>query len=301
MKRYFILFTAAFIFCASTAWAQESDVSNSESFVESSQQTVSDDQDGQPLLSEENLPQETASNQVESENVQSVEQDSPTVESHSEDASQPEEYTDVQESAPAPDVVTMTDISESYHSTIDKVSSTTDEIWKSGFDLYLGIGPAFDLRDPAAGYSARVGLDYHGRYLGIGLDVTWNMLWATEPATRADNQDMSYRVTSSGLLLFLNGYIPATRQFIVKLGGGIGVGRRYEIIFSNNDREESGSSWLARVQAGGFYLFENHITLGFDLELNFNNYTYAYERWWSDCEIDVSLGVVLTFSYQFLD
>ncbi len=294
MRRHFIIFTAALTLCASTALAQESS-------VEDAQPIAPDHQAGQFLVTEDSQSPEATPNQVESTDVQPAAQEVQPAVVPSENAPQPAESTVVQNPAPAQAVATTASLPDSYYNNIAPEIPVPDEIWKAGIGVYFGIGPAFDLRDPAAGYSARVGLNVHGKYFGIGLDATWNMLWATEPAARSDNQDMAYLVTSSGLLLMLNGYIPATKQFIFKLGAGAGVGRRYELIFSDEGRNDSGTSWLARLEAGAFYIFENHITLGLDLEFNFNNYTEQDYRWWSDCETDISLGVVLSLGYQFVE
>ena len=176
--------------------------------------------------------------------------------------------------------------------------------WRSGLSPYAGVGPAFDLRDDATGYSARIGLDVHWNYIGIGLDVTWNMIWAANGAKRSDHNNVAYRTTNSGLLAMLNGYIPLTDHFIVKLGAGVGLGKRYEITFSDIQDEKFNSedtSWLARLQAGMFWLFDTNFTLGLDMEFNFGGYTDPHEVWWSDKEDDISLGLVLTVSYQYMN
>ena len=186
--------------------------------------------------------------------------------------------------------------------TVDSRNVANDQIWGKGFGLFVGIGPAVDLRDPAVGYSSRIGINVHGDYWGLGFEVTWNTVWLAEPAKRIDNQDAAYKVTNSGLLLSLDGYAPINNHFVFRGGAAIGVGRRYETIFSDYPNlEESGSSWLTRFRAGAFYLFDSHFTVGLDLELNLGNYTDEDYRWWSDCEMDVSLGVILHASYQFLN
>ena len=172
--------------------------------------------------------------------------------------------------------------------------------WRQGVGLYLGIGPAFDLRDPAAGYSARIGVDLRfSKYVSIGFEVTWNMLWATVSTKHTDIEDVDYRNTNSGFSLMLHGYIPATEHFIVTLGGGVGLGRRYEIAFSDIKSNADGPSWLARLQVGGMWLFDNQLTVGLDLESNFGNYISTRGMWWSDTSDEISLGLVCSISYQF--
>ncbi|MBO4351039.1 MAG: hypothetical protein J6A01_08855 [Proteobacteria bacterium] len=176
--------------------------------------------------------------------------------------------------------------------------------WRSGLAPYIGIGPAFDMLDDATGYSARIGFDMHWKYIGIGLEVTWNMIWAKDGTKRSDHNDIAYRTTNSGLLALLNGYIPLTDHFIIKLGAGIGLGKRYEITFSDLQADyfnSEDSSWLARLQAGMFWLFDSNFTLGLDMEFNFGGYTDPGAVWWSDKEDDISLGLVLTLSYQYMD
>lgn len=174
------------------------------------------------------------------------------------------------------------------------------DLWGKGFDLYLGVGPAIDLRDPAAGYSARIGLDVHSRYVGIGLEVTVNMLWATNGSKRSDHNDTAYRATNSGLLLIGRGYIPTSDHLVLSLGAAIGVGKRYEKIFSDRRWKIDDSSWLARLQIGGLWLFDNNLSLGLDFEFNFGNYFSYKEKYWSDCEYDASLGIVINLNYTLI-
>lgn len=180
-------------------------------------------------------------------------------------------------------------------------SDNQDETgWRSGIGFLGGIGPAFDLQDSAAGYSARLGLDLHWKYLGLGIEVTWNTLWATVDTKRAAHRNVSYRTTNSGILLIAHGYIPTTDTFVITLGAGVGLGQRYEKIFSNEEIEEEDSSWLARLETGGLWLFDNNLTLGLAIELNFGGYPDPREVWWSDRKDDISLGLVVTISYQLM-
>ena len=183
----------------------------------------------------------------------------------------------------------------------DNADNIAESGWRDGMGFYAGIGSASDLLDAANGYSARIGLDVHWKYIGIGLEVTWNMLWASDSTKRADHRDVATRTTNSGLLGMVHGYIPISNHFVATLGAGLGLGQRYELIFSDYDIKESDTSWLARLQGGVFWLFDNHLTLGLDLEFNFGGYTEPKGVWWSDKENDISLGLALTVSYQYMD
>lgn len=175
--------------------------------------------------------------------------------------------------------------------------------WTTGIGFNLGIGPAIDMLDPCLGYSARVGLDLHAKYWGIGLEVTWNTVWSTASPSRPNHRrDFADKTSNSGLMLLIHGYLPTSDYFVMSLGAGIGLGARYED-FSDNPEEKRTSgmmdaSWLARVQTGAKWLVTDCLTLGFDLELNLGNYWSKLPRWNSDDKLDISVGAILTFSYQ---
>ena len=177
--------------------------------------------------------------------------------------------------------------------------------WRSGASLYAGVGPAFDLLDDATGYSSRIGFDGHWTYIGIGLEVTWNMIWAKEGTKRSDHNDVAYRTTNSGIMAMVHGFIPPTDHLVIKLGAGIGLGVRYEITFSDEKNNEwvnsTDSSWLARLQAGVLWLFDSNLTVGVDFEFNFGGYVEPVDLWWSDKEDDTSFGLVFNFSYVFME
>ncbi|MBO4349955.1 MAG: hypothetical protein J6A01_03290 [Proteobacteria bacterium] len=212
-----------------------------------------------------------------------------------------------QPSAPALDNPTSADggLASSNVQNHDSVENNRTEVaaqefqFGPGYKFYLGTGPASDLRDYGVGYSARVGVDMHYTYFGIGLEVAWNMIWATKGAKRSDMLDMAYRTTNCGLLLLLNGYIPVNQHVIISLGAGAGLGKKSEIVFSDYDIREDDASWLARVQAGLIWHFDNNIILGADIEFNFGNYLYSSKDSfrWSDTEWDSSMGLVFTLGY----
>ena len=212
-----------------------------------------------------------------------------------------------QSSAPALDLPPSTDsdVSSSKVQDRDFVENNRTAVaaeeshFGSGFKFYLGVGPAGDLRDYGAGYSARVGVDMHHKYFGIGLEVAWNMIWATKGAKRSDMLEMAYRTTNAGLLFLLNGYIPINHHIIISLGVGIGIGQKSEVVFSDYDINERDTSWLARTQAGLIWHFDNNIILGADIEFNFGNYLTPSKSnfYWSDAEWDSSMGLVFTFGY----
>ena len=212
-----------------------------------------------------------------------------------------------QSSAPALDIPSSTDgdLASSDAQDRDSVDNhrtavaANESQFGPGFKFYLGVGPASDLRDYGVGYSARVGVDMHHKYFGIGLEVAWNMIWATKGAKRSDMLEMAYRTTNCGLLLLLNGYIPINNHMIISLGAGIGIGKKSEIIFSDYDISEDNASWLARAQAGLIWHFDNNIILGADIEFNFGNYIHSSKEYfrWSDTEWDSSIGLVFTFGY----
>ncbi len=177
--------------------------------------------------------------------------------------------------------------------------------WGQALAVYVGVGPAADMLDPCYGYSARIGVEYHEKYWGIGLEVTWNTVWSTASGSRPNHRrDFADKTSNSGIMLFGHGYLPTSERFVLSLGAGIGfVGARYED-FSDNPEEKRTSSmmdgsWLAQFQTGAMWLVTDHITLGFDLELNLGNYWSELPRWNSDDEMDISLGAIFTFSYQF--
>ena len=220
----------------------------------------------------------------------------------------PQEIPQYEDPSQNPAYASRTEPYDEIKSETNQNTLTQDEIqpeasvfgWNSGLGIFAGIGPAFDLRDHAAGYSARLGMNVHGRYFGVSFEATWNMLWVTNGAKRSDHREAAYRATNSGLLMLLDGFFPVTRQFVITVAGGAGLGCRYEIIFSDRDLTERDVSWLARLQVGSLWLFENHLTLGLNLEFNFGNYIDHYAHWWSDDKTDVSLGLVFSFSYLYM-
>ena len=175
--------------------------------------------------------------------------------------------------------------------------------WGRALAVYVGVGPAVDLRDPCYGYSARIGAEYHEKFWGLGPEVTWNTLWSTASPSRPNHRHGNADKTSnSGLILLAHGYLPTSNKFVVSLGAGIGLGVRYEDFSdaSKTDRTQSSMdpSWLARFETGALWFVTGHFTIGFDLELNLGNYWSELPRWYSDDELDISLGAILTFSYQ---
>ena len=271
MKTLFAICTTAALLLSGAAFAQDSIEQN-------------DINAEQPVAIEQNAD---ASQTVEP-GADAVEPDAAVVESGA-DAVEPE-------SAPVSDAVIQTEPPAS-----EEISQETPAVDASkwvGFWFYGGIGPAFDLHDPAYGYSARVGLDIHHTYFGFGFEVSWNMIWAANGTKRSDHNDTAYRATNSAFLLMGHGYIPATDHLVILLGAGIGLGKRYEKIFSDYNKKNSDASWLARLQAGVVWLCDNKMTFGFDAEFNFGNYLYKDKNWWSDEVEDVSLGLVFTVGYQ---
>ncbi len=205
---------------------------------------------------------------------------------------------DVVESAPAVD--------EAPNS--EKFVSTRDG-WGPGIAVNVGVGPAVDLRDPCYGYSARVGAEYHDRYWGLGLEVTWNTLWSTAPASRPYHRHgFADKTSNSGLMLLVHGYLPTSKRFIISLGAGIGLGARYENFSDAPEIDRTtlsmDPSWLARFETGAtwivshFFAASDYLAIGFNLELNLGNYWSELPRWETDDEMDISLGAILTFSYQ---
>ena len=198
--------------------------------------------------------------------------------------------------------------------------------WGKGISIRAGVGPAMDLLDPCVGYSARIGFDIHDKYWGVGLDVAWNTVWSTAEGSRPNHRiDFADKTSNSGLMLIAHGYLPTSDHFIISLGAGIGFGARYEDFTDNaegprhldewsdtyksnhenksiEDYRKSGMmdvSWLARFDVGAMWLVTDNLTIGFDMELNLGNYWSELPRWNSDDEMDISLGAILTFSYQF--
>lgn len=175
--------------------------------------------------------------------------------------------------------------------------------WKLGLGINLGVGPAMDMLDPCFGYSARMGIDIHAEYWGVGFEVTWNTVWTTASPSRPNHRrDFADETSNSGVILIVHGYLPTSKHMVMSLGAGIGLGVRYED-FSDSPEEERTAhmmdgSWLARFQTGAKWLMTDCFTLGFDLELNLGNYWSELSRWNSDDKMDISLGAILTFSYQ---
>ena len=286
MKRFSFICASALTLYAAAASAQDLDVSDSDaSAIQQASEALPAESEALPAQSEA-LPGDDAVLQAPAD-AQPAEV--PVLQPA------PNDYVVTVVESPAPQEQVI------LHS-VDSKDPAKDVIWGKGFGLFFGIGPAIDLRDPAVGYSSRIGIDVHAEYWGLGLEVTWNSIWMAESARRIDNQDAAYKVTNSGLLLSLDGYAPINNHFIFKGGGAIGVGRRYETIFSDYPNlRESGSSWLARLRAGAFYIFDSHFTVGLDIEFNLGNYTDDEYKWWSDGKMDVSLGIILHASYQFLN
>ena len=176
--------------------------------------------------------------------------------------------------------------------------------WRPAFSVKAGVGPAIDLRDPCFGYSARFGIDFHAKYWGVGLEVTWNTVWSNASPSRPYlRRDFADKTSNSGLIVLGHGYLPTSDRFILSLGAGIGLGARYED-FSDNPEEKRNAkmmdaSWLARIQTGALWLVTDNFTVGFDIEFNFGNYLSELPRWNSDDALDISLAGILTFSYQF--
>ena len=168
-----------------------------------------------------------------------------------------------------------------------------------GFYVYGGIGPAFDLLDESYGYSATISATFHFWYLGLGIDIAWNMLWAGD-TKRTDHNDMQYFVTNSAGLFMGHGYIPVGDHFVITLGAGVGLGHQYATVFSDQDVKEHDISWLARVQLGGFYRFENQMLVGLDVVFNFGDYFDIFFQYWDDNKQDRSIGLVFTVGYDFV-
>ena len=170
-----------------------------------------------------------------------------------------------------------------------------------GFHLYGGAGPSFEMRDPAYGYSATVGFNFYWKYFGIELDIAWYSHWA-EDTKRSDHNDTSYFLTNTAGLLMGHGYIPASDHFVVKLGAGIGVGQQYARVFSDQDITESGTAWMARLQVGMLYLFDNHATIGFDVQFHFGEYVEVPlpRPYWRDHEQDRSVALVIMGGFDFV-
>ncbi|MBO4349558.1 MAG: hypothetical protein J6A01_01245 [Proteobacteria bacterium] len=206
---------------------------------------------------------------------------------------------DMESTEEEPEDVAQEDISDSEDITV----SVYESGWTTGLGINLGLGPAIDLLDPCSGYSARIGLDIHAKYWGIGLEVTWNTVWSTASASRPFHRhDFADETSNSGLMLLVKGFLPTSDSFVMSLGAGIGLGARYEDFSDNPEDVHTSSmmdaSWLARFQTGAMWLVADCLTLGFDLELNLGNYWSKLPRWNSDDKLDISLGAILTFSYQ---
>lgn len=172
--------------------------------------------------------------------------------------------------------------------------------WNTGFKFYLGLGPSLDLVDKAMGYSARLGFDVHLQYFGIGLEVAWNMIWALRSARRGDCLDMAYRTTNTSFLLIGNGYIPINNNFIISLGAGVGIGKRYELIYSDADFREDGTSWSARLQVGVVWRADNDTFYELTFPFDFGNFVAIDNSnfRWSDLAQDIAFGLVFVFGYQ---
>lgn len=208
----------------------------------------------------------------------------------------------------ADDTASPTDDVLSNASTEAEIKDTSDPVlasgWKMGIGVNLGVGPAIDLLDPCYGYSARIGANLHDKYWGIGLEVTWNTVWSTASAGgRNHRHTFADKTSNSGLLLTVSGYLPTSNHFVISLTAGAGLGVRYEN-FSAAPRKDRTTgtmdpSWLVRVQTGAMWLVTDNFTIGFDMEVNFGNYWSELPRWSSDDKLDISLGAILTFSYQF--
>ncbi len=147
--------------------------------------------------------------------------------------------------------------------------------WNEGFKFYFGLGPVLDMEEIEFGYTARLGLDVHLDYFGIGLEVTWSMIWGTNAQKVTDLFNKAYRKTNSSFILMLNGYIPVNDHFIFSLGGGAGLGRRYVTVFADDKVKDSGISWLARAQVGFIWRCDNDLTISVDFAFDFGNYVLA--------------------------
>ena len=170
--------------------------------------------------------------------------------------------------------------------------------WQSGVGFVLGLGPDFDIYDPGAGLTGRIGFGVHGRYFGASLDVSWTVVWAYKSAKRSDALEMPYKASNAGVEVVLSGYIPVSTHVVVDLGLGFGFGHKSETIFSNYSYKEDGSSWLSHFYIGSFWSWGDW-TLGLDLEFNLNNYLNEGEyRYWSDGKMDLGIGLVFKGSYQ---
>ena len=176
----------------------------------------------------------------------------------------------------------------------------------------VSAGPAADLRDPCFGYSASIGAGYHEKYWGARVDVTWNTLWSTASANRPNHRHgFADKTSNSGLMLLVHGYLPTSKRFIISLGAGIGLGARYENFSDAPEIDRTtlsmDPSWLARFETGALWIVGDFIntsdffTIGFNMELNLGGYHLSeLPRWLSDDEMDISLGFILTVSYQSL-
>ena len=186
----------------------------------------------------------------------------------------------------------------------DSFAVVEESGWRTGIALHAGVGPAVDLRDPCFGYSARFGAEFHEKYWGLGLEVTWYTQWSTASASSPNHRHgFADETSNSGLMLLAHGYLPTSDHFVASIGAGLGFGARYEY-FSDAPEIKRATmamdpSWLVRVQTGAMWLVTDRFTLGFDVELNLGNYWSELPRWDSDDELDISLGAILTFSYQF--
>lgn len=144
--------------------------------------------------------------------------------------------------------------------------------WNTGFKFYFGLGPALDMKEIEFGYSARLGLDVHINYFGIGLEVTWYMIWGTNAQKVSELFSKAYRKTNSSFILILNGYIPVNDNFLFSLGGGAGLGRRYVTVYADDKVRDSGVSWLARAQVGFVWRCDNDLFIAIDFAFDFGNF-----------------------------
>ena len=169
--------------------------------------------------------------------------------------------------------------------------------WNTGFTFYLGVGPAIDMYNHDYGYAARVGLDFHLVYFGLGLEVAWNTLWGTT-GRKSDFLQKAYRKSNTSFLVFMNGYIPVSDYVIFSLGGGIGLGRKYETVFAEKKVKDEGISWQSRLQAGIIIRLDNDMTIGLNFAFDFANYIFAERKsTLINPASDIAGGLLLSFGY----
>lgn len=173
--------------------------------------------------------------------------------------------------------------------------------WQNGLGFYLGGGGQGFVNAPG-GYTAYFGCDFHLEYVGLGLEISWNTLWASEDKTKRElHSHTPYKTTNSGLLLAVHGYLPTIAQFIFTAEAAIGLGVRYDKTFSDSSAGNyNGGSWISHIALGGFYLFDCNLTLGFQFDINIGNFL-PNERRWSDEKTDYEVGISLHLSYQLFD